>query len=37
LTIRKVGIITTWNGIMSVTRMRMKTASRAKNLIRAKA
>ena len=33
----KVGIITTWNGIISVARIITNTISRPKNLIRAKA
>ena len=36
-TIRKVGIMMTWNGIISVASTSMKTTSRPKNLIRANA
>ena len=36
-TIRNVGIMITWNGIISVASTRMKTTSRPKNLIRANA
>ena len=37
LTMMKVGIMTTWNGIISVARISTNTTSRPKNLIRAKA
>ena len=36
-TIRKVGIITTWNGTISVARSRMKSTFEPKNRSRAKA
>ena len=35
--IRKVGIITTWNGTIRVARMRTNTTSRPKKRSRAKA
>src|SRR5207253_3176695 len=36
-TIRNVGMMTTWNGTISVARIRMNATSRPKNLIRANA